>query len=81
MTVDLPHPDGPSSDTNSPGAIARSAGPKAWTAPATVAKLLDTPLFLYLAAFTAPHAPYQAPKVYLNNTDTSTTRRGVPTRP
>ena len=43
IRVDLPQPDGPSSETNSPAPIWRSAGPKAWTASGPPPKILVRP--------------------------------------
>ncbi len=41
--VDLPQPDGPMSETNSPAATVRSMSSSALTSPVLVANLLPTP--------------------------------------
>src|SRR5215213_5843904 len=43
-SVDLPQPDGPMSETNSPSRIEKSMSSRAWVRPAAVSKTLLTPL-------------------------------------
>ena len=45
-SVDLPHPDGPMSETNSPAATSRSTPVSATTSPSLVGKVLPTPVAL-----------------------------------